>query len=184
MGSLRVAGLAWAAAAAPEWGVHRRRCHCRGAPLARPRAAAASLGAGQLRVGTEHGWLWDCRGGGGGGVRDYAREMEVAVRVVQVACTLCQRVQDSLLRPGPDAPAAGGRVHAKLDRSPVTVAGLYCSASLPSVPPPLPRLHVLTPIISRFAMRIRSIRTALQYKIAGNGCRMSTWVSTLNLNNK
>jgi 3'(2'), 5'-bisphosphate nucleotidase len=49
--------------------------------------------------------------------------MEVAVRVVQVACTLCQRVQDTLLRPGADA---GGRVHSKLDRSPVTVAGSYC----------------------------------------------------------
>lgn len=118
MGSLRVVGWAWTAAAAPEWGVHRR-C-CRKAPLARPRAATSSLGAGQLRVGTEHGWLWDCRGGGGAG--DYAREMEVAVRVVQVACTLCQRVQDSLLRPGPDAAAGDGRVHAKLDRSPVTVA--------------------------------------------------------------
>lgn len=137
MGSLRVAGLGWAAAASPEWGV-RRRC-CLGATLARPRAAAASLGAGQLRVGTEHGWLWDCRGGG---ARDYAREMEVAVRVVQVACTLCQRVQDSLLRPGPDAAAAAaGRVHAKLDRSPVTVAGSYCSAALPSVPFPF---HVFT----------------------------------------
>jgi hypothetical protein len=68
--------------------------------------------------------------------------MEVAVRVVQVACTLCQRVQDSLLRPGPDdAATAAGRVHAKLDRSPVTVAGSYCSAALPSVPFPF---HVLT----------------------------------------
>jgi hypothetical protein len=66
--------------------------------------------------------------------------MEVAVRIVQVACTLCQRVQDSLLRPGPDA-GGGGRVHAKLDRSPVTVAGSYCSAALPSVPFPF---HVLT----------------------------------------
>jgi 3'(2'), 5'-bisphosphate nucleotidase len=128
MGSLRVVGWAWTAAAAPEWGVHRR-C-CRGTPLARPRAATSSLGAGQLRVGTEHGWLWDCRGGGGAG--DYAREMEVAVRVVQVACTLCQRVQDSLLRPGPDAAGGDGRVHAKLDRSPVTVAGSYYYAVLPS----------------------------------------------------
>jgi 3'(2'), 5'-bisphosphate nucleotidase len=51
---------------------------------------------------------------------DYAREMEVAVRVVQVACTLCQRVQDTLLRSGADA---GGRVHAKLDRSSSTTQG-------------------------------------------------------------
>uniref|UniRef100_A0A0A9DA15 Uncharacterized protein n=1 Tax=Arundo donax TaxID=35708 RepID=A0A0A9DA15_ARUDO len=45
--------------------------------------------------------------------------MEVAVRVVQVACTLCQHVQESLLRPSSNA---RGRVHSKLDRSPVTVA--------------------------------------------------------------
>ncbi|KAK1621318.1 hypothetical protein QYE76_026835 [Lolium multiflorum] len=54
----------------------------------------------------------------GGGRRDYAKEMEAAVRVVQVACTLCQRVQDSLLL----ADAGSGSVHSKLDRSPVTVA--------------------------------------------------------------
>ncbi|TKW42140.1 hypothetical protein SEVIR_1G364100v4 [Setaria viridis] len=136
MGSLRLTGWAAAAsaqrgfpaAAAPEWGA-RRRHRCHGAPMARLRCApspapavASSLGvgaAGQLQVGAEREWLWDCRGDVGGGARDYAREMEVAVRVVQVACTLCQRVQDSLLRPGADA---GGRVHSKLDRSPVTVA--------------------------------------------------------------
>jgi 3'(2'), 5'-bisphosphate nucleotidase len=133
MGSLRLTGWASAqrgypAAAAPEWGVRRRphRC-CYGVPLPRPRCApspapavASSLGvgaAGHLRTGAEHEWLWDCRG-----ARDYAREMEVAVRVVQVACTLCQRVQDSLLHPSADA---GGCVHSKLDRSPVTVAGSY-----------------------------------------------------------
>jgi len=144
MGSLRLAG--WAAA--PEWGV-RRRCH--GVPLPCPRCApspapavASSLGvgsAGHLRAGAERDWLWDCRGGAGGGARDYAREMEVAVRVVQVACTLCQRVQDSLLHPSADA---GGRVHSKLDRSPVTVAGSY-SLLIPTSFPTLRGFQVLTP---------------------------------------
>lgn len=121
MATLRVTGWAAAQRGFPAAAAPRR------AQLARPRCAppsapaiASSLGAGQLRVGAEREWLWDCGGGVGGGARDYAREMEVAVRVVQVACTLCQRVQDSLLRPGPDA--GGGRVHSKLDRSPVTVA--------------------------------------------------------------
>ncbi|KAF8689959.1 hypothetical protein HU200_041594 [Digitaria exilis] len=112
------------ATVAPEWGL--RRCHVaprpstRRAPSMVAPAVASSLGvgAGQLRDGAERGWLWDCRGGGA--TRDYAREMEVAVRAVQVACTLCQRVQDSLLRPV--AGAGAGRVHSKLDRSPVTVA--------------------------------------------------------------
>ena len=102
---------------------------------------ASSLGvgaAGHLRAGAEREWLWDCRSGG---ARDYAREMEVAVRVVQVACTLCQRVQDSLLHPSADA---GGRVHSKLDRSPVTVAGSY-SLLIPTSFPTLRGFQVLTP---------------------------------------
>lgn len=73
-------------------------------------------------MGTDHAWQWDCRGGGlggGSGRRDYAKEMEAAVRVVQVACTLCQRVQDSLLLADT---GSGSSVHSKLDRSPVTVA--------------------------------------------------------------
>ncbi|XP_062220642.1 PAP-specific phosphatase HAL2-like [Phragmites australis] len=114
MGSLRLSASLSATAAAPEWPARRRQARPRCAPL-----SASSLGAGRLRFGTEHEWLWDCRGGiGGGGGRDYAREMEVAVRVVQLACTLCQRVQDSLLLPS----AGAGRVHSKLDLSPVTVA--------------------------------------------------------------
>ncbi|KAL5212158.1 hypothetical protein ABZP36_023005 [Zizania latifolia] len=94
----------------------RRRCS---APSSMPLAAAPSLVASRPRAGTEHEWLWDCRGGGiGGGRKDYSKEMEVAVRVVQAACTLCQRVQDSLLVPY----SGSGSVHCKLDRSPVTVA--------------------------------------------------------------
>ncbi|KAG8072820.1 hypothetical protein GUJ93_ZPchr0006g46324 [Zizania palustris] len=97
----------------------RRRCSA-GAPSSTPLAAPPSLVASRPRAGTEHEWLWDCRGGGigGGGRRDYSKEMEVAVRVVQAACTLCQRVQDSLLVPY----SGSGSVHCKLDRSPVTVA--------------------------------------------------------------
>ncbi|KAF0933480.1 hypothetical protein E2562_018573 [Oryza meyeriana var. granulata] len=96
----------------------RRRCS---APSSTPSAAMAA--PSPLRVGTEYGWVWDCRGGGiGGGGRDYAKEMEVAVRVVQAACTLCQRVQDSLLHPA--SGSGSGSVHSKLDRSPVTVAAI------------------------------------------------------------
>jgi len=180
MGSLRLTGWASAqrgfpaaAAAAPEWGVRRRprRC-CHGVPLPRPRCApspapavASSLGvgaAGHLRDGAEREWLWDCRGGAGGGARDYAREMEVAVRVVQVACTLCQRVQDALLHPGADA---GGRVHSKLDRSPVTVAGSY-SLLIHQFPFPSRSTHS---ILSRFAMRIRYTALVINWKYACDG---------------
>jgi hypothetical protein len=128
----------WAAAAPPspsDWDGRRPR---RGAPVVRRRCSAPSstpapsaaaapshlAAGGSPRVGTaEHDWLWDCRGIGGGG-RDYAREMEVAVRVVQAACTLCQRVQSSLLLPA--SASASGSVHSKIDRSPVTVAGWSC----------------------------------------------------------
>jgi 3'(2'), 5'-bisphosphate nucleotidase len=133
----------WAAAPSPssaaargfrrspsDWrGLRGRRGRSRCAPSSPPSASPAlSLGAaGRLRVGADREWLWDCRGGGlggGGGKKDYAKEMEAAVRVVQVACTLCQRVQDSLLLADPGSGSGG--VHSKLDRSPVTVAGWYC----------------------------------------------------------
>ncbi|KAL2327697.1 hypothetical protein Fmac_021124 [Flemingia macrophylla] len=46
----------------------------------------------------------------------YAKELEVAVRVVHVACALCERVQERLL--------ANDNVLSKDDDSPVTVAGV------------------------------------------------------------
>ncbi|OAY78316.1 PAP-specific phosphatase HAL2-like, partial [Ananas comosus] len=46
----------------------------------------------------------------------YEKEVEVAVRVVQMACSLCQKVQESLVRSPPDL------ITSKDDRSPVTVA--------------------------------------------------------------
>lgn len=48
----------------------------------------------------------------------YAKELEVAVRVVHVACALCGRVQERLLATTND------HVVAKDDDSPVTVAGI------------------------------------------------------------
>ncbi|KAG6517378.1 PAP-specific phosphatase HAL2-like isoform X1 [Zingiber officinale] len=46
----------------------------------------------------------------------YARELDVAVRVVQMACSLCQRVQSRLVA------REKGKVTSKEDNSPVTVA--------------------------------------------------------------
>lgn len=50
----------------------------------------------------------------------YAKELEVAVRVVHVACALCGRVQERFLATNND------HVLAKGDDSPVTVAGIKC----------------------------------------------------------
>ncbi|XP_071677359.1 3',5'-bisphosphate nucleotidase AHL [Lolium perenne] len=111
MGSLRLS--TWSSSAAAR-GLPPGR---RGRPSRCAPSSPASAALGRLQMGTDHAWQWDCRGGGAGR-RDYAKEMEAAVRVVQVACTLCQRVQDSLLL----ADAGSGSVHSKLDRSPVTVA--------------------------------------------------------------
>ncbi|GMP74801.1 hypothetical protein CsSME_00032110 [Camellia sinensis var. sinensis] len=47
----------------------------------------------------------------------YFKELEVAVRAVQMACLLCQRVQDSLVS------QTNGQVQSKDDNSPVTIAG-------------------------------------------------------------
>lgn len=49
------------------------------------------------------------------------RELAVAVKAVQLACTLCQRVQEALLLP---AGQNSSLKTSKDDRSPVTVAGI------------------------------------------------------------
>lgn len=51
----------------------------------------------------------------------YAKELEVGVRVVQLACCLCQKVQKGSIGPTPD------QVFSKDDDSPVTVAGMSIS---------------------------------------------------------
>lgn len=47
--------------------------------------------------------------------QNYANELEIAVRIVHVACALCGRVQEKLL---------ATEVVSKDDDSPVTVAGI------------------------------------------------------------
>uniref|UniRef100_A0A1D1ZBR6 3'(2'),5'-bisphosphate nucleotidase n=1 Tax=Anthurium amnicola TaxID=1678845 RepID=A0A1D1ZBR6_9ARAE len=54
----------------------------------------------------------------------YAKELDVAVRVVQMACSLCQGVQDGLLRRGKD------QVKSKADDSLVTVADWSVQATV------------------------------------------------------
>ncbi|XP_061363054.1 PAP-specific phosphatase HAL2-like [Gastrolobium bilobum] len=49
---------------------------------------------------------------------DYSKELDVAVRAVQMACSLCQRVQDTLI----SNTRTNHQVHSKDDNSPVTVA--------------------------------------------------------------
>lgn len=49
----------------------------------------------------------------------YSEELGVAVRVVHMACSLCQRVQEGLVSTSSD------QVKSKDDDSPVTVAGMY-----------------------------------------------------------
>lgn len=49
---------------------------------------------------------------------DYSRELDVAVRVVHLACSLCKKVQEGLVCNGNDH----HQVHSKDDDSPVTVA--------------------------------------------------------------
>ena len=52
------------------------------------------------------------------GPEKYSKELDVAVRAVQMACSLCQNVQDSLIS------KTNSPVHSKDDNSPVTVAGI------------------------------------------------------------
>jgi hypothetical protein len=54
---------------------------------------------------------------------DYSKELDVAVRAVQMACSLCQRVQDTLIS------KTNHQVQSKDDNSPVTVAGQSFSSS-------------------------------------------------------
>ncbi|KAE8813954.1 PAP-specific phosphatase HAL2-like [Hordeum vulgare] len=127
MGGLRLS--AWAAAPSPS-----PASATRGFPRSRPDWRGSERGRRSHCTPSsppvaDREWLWDCRGGGlgrGGWGKDYAKEMEAAVRVVQLACTLWQRVQDSLLLADPGPGSGSGDVHSKLDRSPVTVAGSYC----------------------------------------------------------
>ena len=57
----------------------------------------------------------------------YAKELEVAVRVVHVACALCRRVQERLFSADSD------HVLSKDDESPVTVAGISIEITTPFV---------------------------------------------------
>ncbi|KAG2396115.1 PAP-specific phosphatase HAL2-like 3'(2'),5'-bisphosphate nucleotidase [Vigna angularis] len=52
---------------------------------------------------------------------DYSKELEVAVRAVQMACSLCQRVQDSIIS-DTGSVTNHRQVQSKDDNSPVTVA--------------------------------------------------------------
>jgi 3'(2'), 5'-bisphosphate nucleotidase len=49
----------------------------------------------------------------------YSKELDIAVRAVQMACFLCQKVQESLIS------KTTSQVQAKDDNSPVTIAGIY-----------------------------------------------------------
>lgn len=49
----------------------------------------------------------------------YTKELDVAVRVVHMACSLCQKVQEGLLSRG------SNHVLSKEDNSPVTIAGTW-----------------------------------------------------------
>lgn len=53
---------------------------------------------------------------------DYSKELEVAVRAVQMACSLCQRVQDTIIS-NTGSVTNHRQVQSKDDNSPVTVAG-------------------------------------------------------------
>jgi len=52
-------------------------------------------------------------------IEKYSKELDIAVRAVQMACSLCQKVQESLIS------KTNSQVQAKDDNSPVTVAGMH-----------------------------------------------------------
>lgn len=52
------------------------------------------------------------------GSENYSKELDVAVRVVHMACSLCQRVQEGLV-----SVEKSEQVKSKDDDSPVTIAG-------------------------------------------------------------
>lgn len=54
----------------------------------------------------------------------YAKELDVAVRVVHMACSLCQRVQEGLVS------ASSDQVKSKVDDSPVTIADWSVQATV------------------------------------------------------
>ncbi|EOY28371.1 PAP-specific phosphatase HAL2-like isoform 2 [Theobroma cacao] len=58
------------------------------------------------------------------GPEKYSKELDVAVRAVQMACSLCQKVQESLIS------KANSPVHSKDDNSPVTVADWSVQATV------------------------------------------------------
>ncbi|XVF40571.1 hypothetical protein PTKIN_Ptkin01aG0124200 [Pterospermum kingtungense] len=58
------------------------------------------------------------------GPEKYSKELDVAVRAVQMACSLCQKVQDSLVS------KTNSPVHSKDDNSPVTVADWSVQATV------------------------------------------------------
>lgn len=53
----------------------------------------------------------------------YSKELDVAIRVVQMACSLCQKVQESLIQ-------RSGQIKSKEDDSPVTVADWSVQATV------------------------------------------------------
>ncbi|KAH7838455.1 hypothetical protein Vadar_026619 [Vaccinium darrowii] len=57
----------------------------------------------------------------------YCKELEVAVGAVQMACLLCERVQESLISKTNGQP---GQVHSKDDNSPVTIADWSVQATV------------------------------------------------------
>lgn len=67
------------------------------------------------------------------GEERYSRELDVAVRAVQIACWICQKVQDTLVFKTNDGNSSGSndkQVHSKDDNSPVTIADWSVQATI------------------------------------------------------